>query len=357
MKKQIAILALASMLAVSIAGCKGKESTDNVVTEENIKEYVTLGEYKGLNIEKNVYTITDQDIQNEIDAALDENADYKEITNRGAKKGDIITVSYKGTENGEEVEDATEDEYDFEIGIKEFGKEFDAGLIGMKVGDKKTITVTFDDDYEYDVWAGKTIDFAVKAIAINEKILPEYNDAFVSEYYDCKTTKDYEASLKKELEEEYEAVSNEEAGEEALSVAVSNATITGYPEDLYDSYYQEVKEGYEWYADMFGVDKSEIYNMFDMTEDDLKAEALELVNERLVVEAIATAEQISVTDEDYDNMIDACVDESECESQEELEETYGVDSIKAQMLGKKVSQYLIDHANIEEVQASIYDEE
>lgn len=364
MKKQMVMLILTAMLAASLAGCNGaKKKEDNAVTQtsavENVTQnYVTLGNYKGLNIEKKVYTITDEDIQNEIDAALDENADYKEIKDRGAKKGDIITVSYEGSENGKALEGASEEEYDFDIGIEEFGKEFDKGLIGMKVGEKKTITVSFPDDYEDDSsWAGKTIDFDVEALAINERILPEYNDKFVSENYDCQTTEEYETSLREQLETDYEQLSNEEAGWDALDAAVANANITGYPEDLYNSCYQEVKEGYESYAEMFSVDKSEIYNMFDMTEEDLKNEALEQVNMELVINAIAEAEQISVSDEDYNNMIDSYVENSDCETQEELEETYGIDSIKEEMLQEKVREFLVTHANIEEVQASIYDEE
>ena len=260
------------------------------------------------------------------------------------------------------MEDASEDEYDFEIGIEEFGKEFDEGLIGMKVGEKKNITISFPDDYEEDSsWAGRTIDFKVEATAINEKILPEYNDTFVSEIDSdentFKTTEEYEDYLRKQIEADYEETSNAEAGQDALDAAIANATINGYPDDLYASCYQEVKEGYEWYAEMFGVDKSEIYNMFEMTEDDLKNEALDLVNESLVVNAIAAIEQISVTDEDYNSMIDQYIEDSDCESQEELEETYGIETIKEEMLHEKVMQYLIDHANIEEVPASLYDEE
>lgn len=363
MKKQIVVLALATMLATSLVGCKGeKTTTDNSNPQNGVedisKDYVTLGEYNGLSIEKKVYTITDEDVQSEIDAALDENAEYKEIKDRGAKKGDIITVSYKGTENGKEVEGASEEEYDFEIGIEEFGKKFDDGLIGMKVGDTKTITVEFPDDYEDDTsWAGKKIDFKVKATAINEKVLPEYNDEFVSENYDCKTTAEYEASVKQSLEADYEKDGELEAGSDALDTAIENATINGYPDDLYNDCYEEVKAGYESYAEYFNVEKSEIYNMFDMTEEDLKSEAMDLVNQRLVVNAIAVAENIFVSDEDYNNSIDSYVEDWGCENQAELEETYGVDAIKQEMLQEKVMEYLLAHANVSEVQASIYDEE
>lgn len=363
MKKQIVMLALAGMLSTSLVACKGGklgDATTEATTsaEKNIStQYVTLGEYKGLNIEKKVYTITDEDVQDEIDSALDENAEYKEITERAAKKGDIITVSYEGSVDGKALEDAKEEEYDFEIGIEEFGKKFDDGLIGMKVGDKKTITVSFDKDYEDSSWAGKTIDFKVKASAINEKILPEYNDKFVSEYYDCSTTEEYEGYVRENLEKEYESDSEDEAGSDALEQVVSNAAISGYPQDLYDSCYQEVKEGYESYAEYFNADASEIYNMFGMTEDDLKQEAMDLVNQRLVINAIAVAENISVSEEDYKNSVDQYVEDWGCEDQQELEETYGVDAVKQEMLKQKVMQYLLDNANITEVDASIYDEE
>ena len=363
MKKQIVMLALTAMLAASLAGCAGKKAESDSVEQKSTVEatpngYVTLGEYKGLSVEKKVYTITEEDIQNEIDAVLDENAEYKDIKDRGAKKGDIITVSYKGTENGKEVEGATEEEYDFEIGMEEFGKEFDDGLIGMKIGDTKTITVEFPENYEYDeTWAGKKIDFEVKASAINEKILPEYTDQFVSENYDCKTTAEYEASIKQSLEADYEFDSNSEAGSDALDAAIANATINGYPEELYNSCYEEVKSGYESYAEMFEVDKSEIYNMFEITEDDIKSEAMDLVNLRLVVDAIATAENISVSDEDYNLMVTSYVEDWGCESQAELEETYGVDYIKQEMLQQKVMDFLLANANVSEVEASMYEEE
>lgn len=363
MKKQVVMLTLTAMLAASLAGCQGAEKkTDDVeqssTAENTSNEYFTLGEYKGLNIDKKVYTITDEEVKNEVEAALDEYADYKKIKDRGAQEGDIITVSYKGTENGKKVEGASEEEYDFEIGLEEYGKEFDDGLIGMKVGDTKTITVKFPDDSELDeTWAGKTIDFKVKASEINEKILPEYNDAFVSKNYGCKTTAEYEASVKQSMEIEYENVSKEEAGSDALDAVVENSEMKECPEELYQSCYEEVKTGYEESAEYFGEDKSEMYNMFGITEDDLKEEATDLAKQRLVVEAIAKAENISVSDKDYKNMMASYVENWGCESQEELEELYGVDYIKQDMLQQKVMDYLLSCANVSEVQASIYDEE
>ena len=363
MKKQVVMLTVTAMLAASLAGCQGADKkTGNVqqssTTENTSEEKFTLGEYKGLNIEKKVYTITDEDVKNEVDMALDEYADYKKIKDRGAKAGDIITVSYKGTENGKKVEGASEKEYDFEIGLEEYGREFDDGLIGMKTGDTKTITVKFPDDFESDeTWAGRTIDFKVKASEINEKILPEYNDEFVSKNYNCKTTAEYEASVKQDMEAEYEKVSKEEAGSDALETVVENSEMNECPEDLYQSCYDEVKTGYEDTAEYFGEDKSEMYNMFGITEDDLKEEATDLAKQRLVIEAIAKAENISVSDEDYKNMIASYVENWGCESQEELEETYGADYIKQDMLQQKVMDCLLSYANISEVPASIYDEE
>ena len=159
------------------------------------------------------------------------------------------------------------------------------------------------------------------------------------------------------METEYENAAKEEAGSDALDIVVESSEMKECPEELYQYCYEQVKTEYEYSAETFGEDKSEIYNMFGITEDDIKEEAKDLAKQRLVVEAIAKAENISVSDEDYKNMVASYVENWGCESQEELEESYGVDYIKQDMLQQKVMDCLLSYANISEVQASIYDEE
>ena len=268
MKRKSYILAIAVMAsAMLLAGCGNKDQGNGSGDGEgenseealdfDASEYVKLGDYKGLEVTyPSVPPVTDEEVRENIQYELEENTEYKEIKDRAAEEGDIANIDYTGTIGGEEFEGGSDSGYELELGSGDFLEDFENSLIGKKAGETTTFTLTFPEDYGQDV-AGKEAEFTVKINSISEAVTPEYNEEFVKSVSDYETTQDYEASVKEKLQEETEESSKMEAEENALRLAIENATIDGYPQKLYDFFYDDNVTGYKNYAEFMGIDYEE----------------------------------------------------------------------------------------------------
>ena len=218
----------------------GQKSEESQVTYEddtlnfNVKDYVKLGEYKGLEVSYPVPSeVTKEDVDQYIQELLEENAEFQEDKDRKAQNGDTINIDFTGTINGEEFEGGSEKDYELELGVGEFLEEFEQNLLGKKAGETTTFTVEFPEDYD-EVLGGQKVQFEVKINSVSEKIIPEYNVEFVKSVSEYETVKEYEESVKKELTESAESNSETEARENVMRLAVENAKVDGYPQALYD---------------------------------------------------------------------------------------------------------------------------
>lgn len=347
--------------AVIVSGCSGKQSgqtsqigTENA-TDYRADDYVKLGDYKGLSAQYPIPEVSDDDLKEAyIDDLLSENAEYREITDRASQVGDSVNIDFKGTVDGEEFDGGTGEDYDLVIGDGDFLEEFEENLVGRHAGDTFTFTVTFPEDYD-DVLGGKEAEFSVTMNTIEEVILPEYNDELIASATDYKTVAEYEDAARKELMEDTKEESYSAAAEDLLSQAVENASFNGYPQALYDSCYAEVMDGYNLWADMYDVEVDELLSdYFMMTEEDIEEEVIDSVHERLVVQAIADAEGIAITDENYEAEASAMLEEYGYDTLEEFEKDYGRTSIMDMILREKVLDFLYESANIEEVSMDEY---
>ena len=153
MKKKVATAAIAAMTMTFLAGCSSRGT---------YAKYLTLGEYKGLSVTKVKTEVTDDDVEAEIESALDENAEYTDV-DRAAKDGDQVNIDFDGSIDGEAWDSDTD--YDLVIGSEDFQPEFEEHLIGAKAGDTLEFTITLSDDYDGD-YAGKDADFKVTVNAV-----------------------------------------------------------------------------------------------------------------------------------------------------------------------------------------------
>ena len=174
MKKKVATAAIAAMTMTFLAGCSSRGT---------YAKYLTLGEYKGLNVTKVKTEVTDDDVEAEIESALDENAEYTDV-DRAAKDGDQVNIDFDGSIDGEAWDSDTD--YDLVIGSEDFQPEFEEHLIGAKAGDTLEFTITLSDDYDGD-YAGKDADFKVTVNAVQEINVPELNDDYCKKYTDYDT--------------------------------------------------------------------------------------------------------------------------------------------------------------------------
>lgn len=342
MKRKYVIPLIILAAVTALTGCQKQN-------KNSYDKYVTLGEYTGMTIDRIVTTVTDDDVQEEIQNELYADAEFKEVTNRGAKEGDTVNIDYTGKIDGEEFDGGSDTGMDLELGSDTFLPEFEDGIIGMKKGETKDITITFPEDYDGTV-DGKTAVFSVTVNSITEAILPEYNDDYVKENYDYDTTAEYEASLKSDLQEQYDEDATFTACSDALSEAVDNAEFDGYPEDMYDAAKEQMEYENQAFADQLGIELTDLVGEdYDIEEDILAA-----IHEKLVVYAIAEKEKLTVTDEEFDTYAEDNWELYGYDTKEDFISDYGDEEIRYSLLYDKVLNFLGENNTFHDIDEAEY---
>lgn len=315
------------------ADYSGSESTDYF-------QYVTLGEYKGIQVEPIV--ITDEDLQTELSYQLEQDAAVSEVTDRAAAIGDVVNIDYVGTIDGVEFEGGSYQGDSLELGSGAFIEGFEEGLVGVMPGDTIMIPLTFPEDYWDAEMAGQEAEFAVTINYIEEVTsVPDFTDELVIEWTggELTTTKQYEDWLRNQME--MDALNYRRS--QYMQTVMSNSQINALPEDRVEAMVQEITD---YHASMvnaqYGISLEEYISASGMTQDEFEEElypqAEESVAQLLVVLAIADAEGITITDE-------------ECEEQaivygytgfSDVIEQYGEERAKEIVLMDKVIDMMMD---------------
>ena len=360
MRKRLYAAALAmslSMLLTSGCGDKkeaggsvdGTETASTGTFDFDAGKYVTLGEYKGLTVQYPVPTVPDDGVEMEIEYLLNNNTEYKEISDRAIQNGDYVNIDFTGTINGEEFDGGSNEGYAFTLGEGEFLEEFEKNLIGKKAKENVTFRITYPEDYDEEL-GGKEAEFSVTVNSVSEVIVPEYNDAFIAEVTDYASIKEFEEATMEELMLNAQEESESNAGSDALQKAVDQASIDGYPQALYDACYNSTIEEYQEYAEMFDMDLSE----FMGDEDEMEAEVLNWVNEILVSQAIAEKEGFTVTDENFNDDAEELALDYGYDSLEEFTEDYGETYVRLNLIKERAIDFLYEHADLQEVSGEEY---
>lgn len=347
MNKKIMLLLTAACSAALLAGCSGEKG----LVQDYSKKYVDLGAYTGLTVDRQITTITDEDLQSAIENERYMMAEYNEITDRAAKDGDVVVIDFAGTVDGEELEDGSMEDMELELGSDSFIDGFEDEIVGMKAGETKTFDITFPEPYD-GILDGQLATFEVTLNEIYEVVMPEYNDEYVASVSDCSTVEEYEAQLRTSLEEEYAADAMDMACEDLLISVIDSSTFSGRPEELYESCRTAVETEEKSAMEDYGVDDiQEIYG-----EDyDQEAYILETMYERMVVYTIAAKEKLSVSDEEYQASLEEDMMYSEYLSTEEYEKSIGdITSYKYYLLRTKVLDFLGENNHFNDVDAELY---
>ena len=318
------------------------------VADYDPDEYVTLGEYKGLELELVKSEVTDDDVEEEIDSFLEEYAE--EADKEAAEAGDYLIISYKITVDGQDVEGSEEEDALVQLGEEDLGTEFDEALTGAKAGDTLSIPVVLDDTYG-DEYADKEGEYEVEVTQVYTVNMPELTDDFVKENTEYESVDAYREAVRERLIKSYEIENRTEAGEQAVRLAAAASAFTGYPEDLYNRTKYEMEESYDFYASMSGTDRDAW-----ISDEELEAEILDEVNNQITVKAIAKAENLVLDDAAYaayleDNL--AVYGYSDAAS---LEADYTREVLEEEALRDMVRSFLIDNGNVTELTAEEYDE-
>lgn len=322
---------------------------------QNASDYVTLGDYDGVEVTRYTYEITDDMVQDEIQEELADASD-EQSTNAPSEDGNIVYMNLTATVEGEEAADP--DETFITLGQEEFGAEFDQKLTGVSTGDKLDFSITYGDDTWQEDWQGKTVDFSVEVTDVTASNTPEYDEDYVKNYTGCDTKEEYEASVKEYLEQSYEEQSTYDETEDLISACLARTEFTGeYPDDLFEACREEALSGYSMFVEEDG-DVSDVLDMFGVTEDDIAEEAKNLVNRRLFISAYAEANNIEVTEDEYVDYVNEYADYYG-ESPADFETLYTRETLVNALYESKVTELLLEKANVTETPYTPeeYDEE
>ena len=325
-------------------------TTAELMAGIDVEKCVTLGDYKGVTVEKTIQSVTDEDVQNEIDNAL---ANYPVEVDQAAKEGDTVNIDYVGKIDGEEFDGGSDQGADLKLGSGKFIDGFEDGLIGAKKGETRTLNLTFPEDYTQDL-AGKAVEFTVTVNAVKEP-LSEPTDQWVAdniEGYD--NIADYKAGIRSEQEESNEQTAENQVRYAAWTQVIDNCTINEYPETLVEVgknlYVQQV----ETYAKYAGMELDAYIESSGLTQEEYQSNMEEygknVAAQALVCQAICDKEGFAIGDEDYQKALQDMLTEYGC-TEDELIQTYGQDNVEQSIMLNRVSNLILENANVTEVQA------
>ncbi|UQA64878.1 trigger factor [Staphylococcus hominis] len=325
---------------------KGKdfEFEATVTVEPEVK----LGDYKGLEIEKQDSELTDQDLQDEIDHSLGHLADMVVKEDGAVEEGDTVNIDFDGYVDGEQFEGGQADGYDLEIGSDSFIPGFEDQLVGVKTGEEKDVVVTFPEEYHAEELAGKEATFKTKVNEIKYKEVPELTDEIANELdSDANSVDEYKENLRKRLSEQKAQDAENVEKEEAINKATENTTID-IPQAMIDTELDRMVQEFGQRIQQQGLDLQTYFQISGQDESQLreqmKDDAEQRVKTNLTLSAIADEENIKVTDEDIDKELEKMSSQFNI-SVEDIKQTLGnTDIIKNDVRIQKVIDLLRDNA-------------
>ncbi|MED4828106.1 trigger factor [Bacillus atrophaeus] len=269
-----------------------------------VKPEVKLGDYKGLNVEKDETAVTDEDVQNELKALQERQAELVVKEEGTVEEGNTVVLDFEGFVDGEAFEGGKAENYSLEVGSGSFIPGFEEQLTGLEAGAEKDVEVTFPEEYHAEDLAGKPAVFKVKIHEIKAKELPELDDEFAKDVdEEVETLAELTEKTKKRLEEAKENEADAKLREELVLKASENAEAD-VPQAMIDTELDRMMKEFEQRLQMQGMNL-ELYTQFsgqdeNALKEQMKEDAAKRVKSNLTLEAIAQAENLEVTDEEVD---------------------------------------------------------
>ena len=277
---------------------KGKELIYTATVA--VKPEVTLGEYKGIEVEKASAEVSDEDIEAELKKVKEQNARLITVEDRAVEDGDQTVVDFEGFVDGTPFEGGKGEDYPLTIGSHSFIDTFEEQLIGKNIGEECEVNVTFPEEYHAKELAGKPAVFKVTVKEIKRKELPELNDEFAGEVSEFETLEEYKNDVKAKLSLTKQKEAATENENHVVDKVVENATMD-IPEPMIDSQVNNMVNDYARRMQSQGLSLEQYMQFTGMTIDTLKEQmkpqAVKRIQTRLVLEAIVKAENITVSDE------------------------------------------------------------
>ena len=382
MKKKAVVAMLIMCMAVSAAACGKSSDTEKTTTEttdtkdsedskedstdtdtkeaassegkrlvsvKDVSKYVTIGEYKGLELTRTSQSVTDDDVQAEINYNLEDNG--TEVKDGTVENGDTVTINFTGTIDGKEFDGGSAEDYELVVGDGEMIDGFEDGIVGMKSGETKELDLTFPDDYYEESVAGKAVVFKVTLQKFTRPA--ELTDEWVAENTEYKTVDEYRAAVKTQLEDTAVQTADYELYSDAWNEVQAASEIKDYPKEDVDAAKKSYQELNEKYVKDAGMEMADFLESQGMSEEDYESECQQYaeskVEQNLIVQGIMDAEGLSIDDEETQKLKDDLIEEYGFASIDEMIETYGEQEVNESLALLRVERFIVDNANVTEV--------
>jgi len=320
---------------------------DNIVTltlTTEVYPEVTLGQYKGLEVEKEEVNVTDEQVQAELDR-MAQNVASTETVERPAQMGDTANIDFEGFDNGVPFEGGKGDNFDLKLGSGQFVPGFEEQIVGMSAGEEKDIDITFPEDYHKEL-AGKAVVFHVKLNKVTETIVPEQDDEFAKDVSEFDTLDELKADIRAKALENAKKQADSAFEQAAVDKAAENTTVD-MPKALVENEldiqmerfgYQLQMSGYsmEQYAKMMGGDVSTMRNAF-------RPAAEKQAKISVTLEKIAEVEGITASDEDIEAEFKSLAEQYELEV-DKVKEMVPMDELTGSIKTRKAIKVIVDSA-------------
>ena len=379
MKKKAVVAMLIMCMAVSAAACGKSSDTEKTTTEttdtkdsedsekdstdtdtkeaassegkrlvsvKDVSKYVTIGEYKGLELTRTSQPVTDDDVQAEINYNLEDNG--SEVKDGTVENGDTVTINFTGTIDGKEFDGGSAEDYELVVGDGEMIDGFEDGIVGMKSGETKELDLTFPDDYYEESVAGKAVVFKVTLQKFTRPA--ELTDEWVAENTEYKTVDEYRAAVKTQLEDTAVQTADYELYSDAWNEVQTASEIKDYPKEDVDAAKKSYQELNEKYVKDAGMEMADFLESQGMSEEDYESECQQYaeskVEQNLIVQGIMDAEGLSIDDEETQKLKDDLIKEYGFASIDEMIETYGEQEVNESLALLRVERFIVDNANV-----------
>ena len=298
-----------------------------------VKPEVTLGDYKGMEVPEQDTSVSDADVDSELENKRQQQAELVLKEDEAAADGDTVVIDYEGSVDGEKFDGGSADNYSLVLGSGSFIPGFEDQLVGHKADEDVDVNVTFPEDYHAKGLAGKDALFKVKIHEVKEKQLPELDDEFAKDVdEDVETLAELKDKVKKQLQDQKEAAAKAAIEDAAIEAAVANAETEEIPQAMLDDDTNRQLQQYLAGMQQQGINPQMYFQITNTTEDDLRKQfaddAAKRVKTNLVLEAVVKDANLNATDEDVQNEI------------ADLAKQYGMDE---EAVSKALTRDMLEH--------------
>lgn len=317
--------------------------------EVALKPEVELGKYKGVEVEKSDVEVTEDEVNEAINKERENNARTVVVEDRAVKDGDMTVLDFEGFVDGVAFEGGKGENYPLTIGSNAFIPGFEAQLVGAEIGKEVEVNVTFPEDYQAEDLAGKAAVFKCTIKEIKEKELPELDDEFASEVSEFDTLAEYKEDVKKNLTERKESAAKNAKEDKVIEAIIADAKMD-IPAAMVATQQRQMADDFAQRIQMQGISIDQYFQFTGLTREtfleQMKPQAEKRIKSRLVLEAVAKAENIQASDDEYNDEIKKMAEayQMEVAKLEEMIGEFDKKAIREDLCIKKAVEFVVENA-------------